>query len=278
MRFAEELRTSGVDPAIAAQVVAEAQGHVRDAGGSPAQVFGTPAGYARAVVASLDIDWPGPAPDPLPVTARPSPGPVRLAVRGVSKAFGRHVVLRNVDLTVRAGQVAAVIGANGCGKTTLLRICAGMIAPDRGEVLLDGALGYCPQDGGMADFLLPDEHFVLFGTGRELKRGRARGAGHALSNELSWMPDPQTLVRDLSGGTRQKLNVVLANMGEPNVLLLDEPYQGFDRGTYVDFWEIVWRWRSAGKAIIVVTHLLNQLDRVDTVLELPAVPAGDRAA
>jgi ABC-type multidrug transport system ATPase subunit len=52
------------------------------------------------------------------------------------------------------------------------------------------------------------------------------------------------------------------------VLLLDEPYQGFDNGTYLDFWQQIWSWRAAGKAIVVVTHLLNELDRVDTVLDL----------
>jgi ABC-type lipoprotein export system ATPase subunit len=224
-QLADELRTSGVDPGIAAQVVAEAHGHVREAGGSPGQVFGTPAGYARAVAASLDVDRSGDLRQSVAAGGGP-PGPVRLAVRGVSKTFGRRVVLHDLDLTVRAGEVAAVVGANGSGKTTLLRICAGVIAPDCGEVLVDGALGYCPQDGGLSDFLLPDEHFVLFGTGRNLSRARARGAGHELADELSWRPGSDTLVRDLSGGTRQKLNVVLTNIGEPNVLLLDEPVPG----------------------------------------------------
>jgi ABC-type multidrug transport system ATPase subunit len=65
---------------------------------------------------------------------------------------------------------------------------------------------------------------------------------------------------------------VLAGLGEPEVLLLDEPYQGFDRGSYVDFWKQVWRWRAEGRAVVVVTHLLNELDRADTVVDLtPAV-------
>jgi ABC-type multidrug transport system ATPase subunit len=60
----------------------------------------------------------------------------------------------------------------------------------------------------------------------------------------------------------------MAELGDPDVMLLDEPYQGFDRGSYVDFWERVWSWRDAGKAIVVVTHLLDRLDRVDLVVEL----------
>ncbi|MFD0787085.1 ATP-binding cassette domain-containing protein, partial [Micromonospora azadirachtae] len=98
----------------------------------------------------------------------------------------------------------------------------------------------------------------------------ARRDGRAKAAALDWTPPAGTQARHLSGGTRQKLNLVLAGLGEPDVLLLDEPYQGFDRGTYLDFWHEVWRWRDAGKAIVVVTHLLNQLDRVDIVLDLTA--------
>jgi ABC-type multidrug transport system ATPase subunit len=77
----------------------------------------------------------------------------------------------------------------------------------------------------------------------------------------------------MSGGTRQKLNLALALLADPDVLLLDEPYQGFDRGTYVNFWDHCDRWREQGKAVVVVTHMLAELSRVDRVVELPAHPA-----
>ena len=72
----------------------------------------------------------------------------------------------------------------------------------------------------------------------------------------------------MSGGSRQKLNLALALLGDPDVLLLDEPYQGFDHGTYVDFWEHVSRWREENVAAAVVTHMLPELWRVDRVVEL----------
>jgi len=95
---------------------------------------------------------------------------------------------------------------------------------------------------------------------------------------LDWVPDHRP-VGDLSGGTRQKLNVVLAAMGRPSVLLLDEPYQGFDGDAFLDFWEQVWIWRDAGAAVVVVTHRPEQLKRVDHVLELgvPADTGGARS-
>jgi ABC-2 type transport system ATP-binding protein len=72
----------------------------------------------------------------------------------------------------------------------------------------------------------------------------------------------------LSGGTRQKLNLSLTLLANPDVLLLDEPYQGFDHGTYVDFWDLVSAWRSADRAVLVVTHMLTELWRADRVINL----------
>ena len=258
--LAGELHRQGVHPDVARHVVAEAEAHLRDSGEPPLRTFGPPHRYAAAVADSVGR----------PAT---SPGPIKLDARGITKRYGRRVVLDNVNLTVRAGQIAAIVGANGSGKTTLLRICAGLVAPDRGQVRIAGPLGYCPQDGGTSDFLLPEEHFVLVGAGRGMSRPDARRAGHAHAAALDWNATEPVQARRLSGGTRQKLNLVLAGLGEPDVLLLDEPYQGFDRGTYLDFWEELRSWRAAGKAIVVVTHLLNQLDRVDTVLDLTGVTA-----
>jgi ABC-type multidrug transport system ATPase subunit len=251
-----ELLRQGLDPDLARHVVAEAAAHLRDSGQQPLDTFGPARHYAAAVVES---------------TGRPPPaGPVKLDARGITKRYGRRTVLDGVDLTVRGGQIAAIVGANGCGKSTLQRICAGLVSPDRGRVTVTGSLGYCPQDGGTCDFLLPDEHFVLIGTGRGLARSTAKGAGRAHARALDWDATEPTQARRLSGGTRQKLNLVLAGLGDPDVLLLDEPYQGFDRGAYLDFWQELLRFRAEGKAVVVVTHLLNQLDRVDTVLELTA--------
>ncbi|WJK40160.1 ATP-binding cassette domain-containing protein [Solwaraspora sp. WMMA2056] len=255
-----ELHRHGVDREVAGHVVAEAAAHLYDSGEAPLAVFGTPADYAGAVVRSVG----GPAHLP----RRTGPGPVRLDVRDVRKRYRRQQVLDRVRLTVRAGEVAAVVGANGSGKSTLLRICAGLVSPDSGSVHVHGTVGYCPQDGGTADFLYPDEHFALVGAGRGLDRARSRAEGRTQAAVLDWDASAAVAARQLSGGTRQKLNLVLAGLGDPDLLLLDEPYQGFDRGTYLDFWHQVWRWRDDGRAVVVVTHLLNQLDRVDLVLDL----------
>ena len=261
------LRRENVDGWHCEQVVAEARQHLTDSGEEPLTAFGPAGAYARTVAAELAG---GAEP--------PSAGPARLVVQGVTKSYRRHRVLDGVDLVVAAGEVAAVVGPNGAGKSTLLRIVAGLESPDAGRVTVHGGLGYCPQQPALVDLLTADEHFELVGAGRGLGREESRRAGAELAAGLDWVPDRRT-AGELSGGTRQKLNVVLAALGAPEVLLLDEPYQGFDGDSYFDFWEQVWHWRDEGLAVVVVTHRPEQLKRVDLVLTLgrERVAAGGRS-
>ncbi len=191
-----------------------------------------------------------------------------LAAEGIAKSYGRTTVLDGVCLSVGAGEIVALTGENGAGKSTLVRICAGLVRPDAGRVAIDGGIGYCPQAPGLFELLTADEHLIMFGRGAGLSREEALVRGHALLAEFGFPVGRRVVSSHMSGGTQQKLNLVLALLGGPQVLLLDEPYQGFDRGTYVNFWDHCARWRSEGKAVLVVTHVLAELDRADRVVEL----------
>lgn len=192
-----------------------------------------------------------------------------LIATGVSKRFGRRTVLEGACLQARAGQAVAIVGENGAGKTTLLRICAGLLVPDTGTVEVRGRIGYCPQDPGVLDLLTVAEHLELFGRAMDLPPQAALAAGHQILAELRFPAGDKTVASHLSGGNRQKLNLTLALLGDAGVLLLDEPYQGFDYGTYVNFWDLVDAWRQAGRVVVVVTHMLAELTRVDHIVELP---------
>ena len=197
----------------------------------------------------------------------------RLTVTGVNKSYGSTTILSNIDLTVASGEVVALTGENGAGKSTLMRICAGVLAADAVEVRAAAPIGYCPQEAGLFDLLTADEHLVMFGRGAGLGRDEALDRGHRILSEFGYPMHERVVVRDLSGGTRQKLNLAIALLPDPAVLLLDEPYQGFDRGTYVNFWEHCRKWRDHGLAVVVVTHMLAELGRVDRIIELPAHPS-----
>lgn len=182
-------------------------------------------------------------------------------------------ILDSVDLIVERGEVVALTGENGAGKSTLMRICAGLEQADAGTVCVDGPIGYCPQIPGLFELLTAEDHLVMFGRGAGLGRGESVDRGRRILAEFDYPLSERTVTRDLSGGTRQKLNLALALLGDPALLLLDEPYQGFDRGTYVNFWDHCARWSDQGRGVVVVTHMLAELGRADRVVELEPHPS-----
>jgi len=192
-------------------------------------------------------------------------GSVTLDVRDVACAFGRHQVLRRVTFSAHRGEMVGIVGENGAGKSTLLRIMAGLLHPSRGRVDIQGRLGYCPQEPQVHGGLTVAQNLEWFRAAYRLET--ARGVAD-LMDRLAFRERPDALVGALSGGTKQKLNLVLALMHDPEVLLLDEPYQGFDWETYLRFWGIAEEFRSAGRVIVVISHLFFDRTRFDTLLRL----------
>jgi ABC-2 type transport system ATP-binding protein len=260
--LAHELAARGVPDADVASAVVEVEGHLVESDTAPLAELGTPAAYADTIAAALE---------PASGERTPGAGPPRLVVRDLTVAYRRRTVLDHIDLEVGAGEVALVIGPNGCGKSTLLRAIAGLVPTERGRVSVAGTVGYAPQSGGLVDHLRPVEHLVLFGAGRGLTRESAVAAGCRIGGELGWDLAAEPVVGELSGGTRQKLNVVLALLGEPDLLLLDEPYQGLDLESRRRFWELLWAWGERGGAALVVTHDHDAIERAHAVVELPAL-------
>ena len=188
-----------------------------------------------------------------------------LEARQVRKAYRRHQVLRGVDLAVRSGQLVAVVGENGAGKSTLLKVLAGTLGADSGEVLLTGTLGYCPQDPVLNDNLTVAQHLRYFAAARRLP---SLHRAEELVRRLGYEQSRDQTAGELSGGTRQKLNLTLALAHDPDVLLLDEPYQGFDWETYLRFWDLVGDLRARRRAIVIITHLVFEQDRFDVLADL----------
>ena len=188
----------------------------------------------------------------------------RLELRSVSKSFGKRTVLDRVSLRVDPGRIVAVVGQNGSGKSTLLRIAAGLLAASSGAVLRADAVGYCPQDQGLAGRLTVQEHVELFAAGRTSAIDRVMTA----LKELWIGPELDDTVASVSGGTQQKLNLALTVASDPDLLLLDEPYQGFDRRTYEAFMAMLGHWRDEQRAVVIVTHMIDDPDTYDQVIAL----------
>lgn len=255
-----QLIDAGIEANEAARLAADAVTEAADE--DPVEFYGPAASYAVTLASASRAGG-----SPL----GPHRGPVVLRLSHVSKRYRRRTVLRDVNLTLHGGEIAAVVGANGAGKSTLLNICAGIIRASGGAVERTPRLGYAPQEHGIAPLLTASEHFRLFGAVYGMSGRKSVSVGDHLAKQLGWRPKPGLVASQLSGGTQQKLNVVLGELNRPELILLDEPYQGFDQHSYIDFWDQVFAWRDAGAGILVVTHLLHDLDRVDHVLELPRV-------
>lgn len=197
---------------------------------------------------------------------------ILLEVRNVRKSFGRRQVLRDVSFQLSRGQIIGITGENGAGKTTLLRIIVGLLAPDGGTVVGGARIGYCPQDLAVFETLTVSENFSFFAAAYGLERRRSGTSWVDAMNELCrrfrFASYQNALVSSLSGGTKQKLNFSLAVLHDPGLLILDEPYSGFDWETYLQFWEYAEERKSMGLSILVVSHFVYDRSKFDGVLEL----------
>ena len=177
-------------------------------------------------------------------------------------------VLKGASAEVRQGEMVGLVGENGSGKSTIMKILVGLLERDSGTVEIDGKLGYCPQIPMLWDKLTVDEHFRLFTRAYRMSDHEGMRSATDLLEELNFSRYKNYRVEDLSGGTRQKLNLALALMHKPDLLLLDEPYAGFDWETYLRFWEMSEQRRDQGMGILVVSHFLTERDRLDRVFQI----------
>jgi ABC-2 type transport system ATP-binding protein len=205
-----------------------------------------------------------------------SPGAPLLAASGIEKSYRRglwplrreHQVLRGADLMLYPGEVAGLVGENGAGKSTLMKILVGALAPDAGSVTRVGPLGYCPQEPVVYERLTCDEHFGLFGHAYGMTPADTRRAARGLYAALGFERYAATQAAQLSGGTLAKLNLGLALLPDPAVLLLDEPYSGFDFDTYLKFWDLVAERREAGRSVLIISHFVTDAERFDRIVTL----------
>jgi ABC-type multidrug transport system ATPase subunit len=196
-----------------------------------------------------------------------------LAASGIEKSYRRGLrhrqnVLRGADVTLVPGEVVGLVGENGSGKSTLMKILVGALRPDAGTVSVTGRLGYCPQEPVFYERLTCDEHFELFGRAYRMSPEAERRARRELYGALGFERYAGTRADQLSGGTLAKLNLGLALLADPEVLLLDEPYAGFDWDTYVKFWQLVAQRREQGRSVLIISHFVADEERFDRIVHL----------
>ena len=201
---------------------------------------------------------------------------VGLTALGITKLYSHGLwprrravpVLRGADLTVGAGEVVGLVGENGSGKSTLMKILVGALSADAGTVEVSGRIGYCPQEPVLYERLTCDEHLELFGVAYGMDKQAVTAAADALYSTLGFDRWRTSQVLELSGGTRAKLNLSIALLADPEVLLLDEPYAGFDWDTYLRFWDLTAERRASGRSVVVISHFVSDQERFDRIVQL----------
>lgn len=215
-----------------------------------------------------------------------------LDVRGLTVSFGPVLAVDGLDLSVPAGGSVALVGRNGAGKSTTLKVLAGVLPPSGGTVRIGGVdavrdpsaakhkVGYCPDVGGLIPRATPWEHLQLAATLRGMAAGWEARAEDLLDRfELRAAAD--RITAGFSHGMGRRMSVVLAAFHSPEVLLLDEPFDGVDPLGVEATLDVVRELRLAGSAVVVSTHLLGlavQAADEAVVLRRGAVAAASPAA
>jgi ABC-2 type transport system ATP-binding protein len=198
------------------------------------------------------------------------------SARGIVKRFAKagEPALDGVDIAIVPGRMTGLIGPDGAGKTTLIRILAGLVEPDAGEALVSGApairadramIGYMPQRFGLYEDLTVAENLGLYAELRGLPRAE-RDASFARLLEFTGLgPFTARLAGKLSGGMKQKLGLACALVRKPRLLLLDEPGVGVDPVSRHELWELVRHLASEGIGVLWSTAYLDEAEKCDTV-------------
>jgi ABC-2 type transport system ATP-binding protein len=201
---------------------------------------------------------------------------VSIFVEDFHKTYDRTVAVAGISFAVAPGEILGLLGPNGAGKTTTLRALAGILAPTRGRLLLDGhdiasdpiaakaALAYVPDDPQLFDRLTVWEHFRFIAAAYRLRAWHDRGA--ALLARLELVEKRGALASELSRGMRQKLAVGCGYLHEPRALLLDEPFTGPDPRGIRTMKDLIREAAASGAAVIVSSHLLSLFEDLCTTV------------
>ena len=197
--------------------------------------------------------------------------PVVLEATGLTKRYGPVLAVDDLSLSVQQGEIFGLLGPNGAGKTTTISLLCGWLKPDRGQVrilgksLLDGdvrsRIGVCPQEIALWSHLTCLEQLVLVGELYDVRRSTARERGQQLLVDLGLIDKRDQQARTLSGGMQRRLNLALALVHDPDIVVLDEPEAGLDPQSRVAVRAFI-RGIARRKTVILTTHNMDEADRL----------------
>ncbi len=198
---------------------------------------------------------------------------IAVHVQGLIRRFGSLSAVSNVNLDIERGEIFGLVGPDGAGKTTIMRVLAGVLRPNAGTVTIEGIdvvampelaksqISYMPQRFGLYEDLTVAENIFFYGELFSVPRAIRRERTGALVDAAGLRGFERRLAGQLSGGMKQKLGLICALIHTPKVLLLDEPTTGVDPVSRRDFWAILYGLREEGVTIILSTAYMDEAER-----------------
>ncbi len=205
-----------------------------------------------------------------------------IQTRGLRKVFGDRVALEGLDLSVHRGEIFGLLGANGSGKTTTIRMLCGLMEPTSGEASVVGfdvvkepekvrrRIGYMSQRFGLYEDLTVLENLRFYSGVYGLRGNAARTRIAELLDELELGPRSRQLAGTLSGGWKQRLALACATAHRPDLLFLDEPTAGVDPASRQRFWTQIGAFAARGTTILLTTHYMDEAARCERLAFLLA--------
>jgi len=195
----------------------------------------------------------------------------------ITKSFGKLKVVNKLSLEVYAGELFVLVGPDGAGKTTTLRLLSGVMLPDEGKIKIKNYdtrhqfkeiqrfLGYMPQELGLYHDLTVMENISFYSDLYEVPKEEGKKRLKELLEITNLFAFTRRKAGDLSGGMRQKLGLICALIHAPEILILDEPTMGIDPVSRDDFWQILVKLQKTGITIVVATSYLDEAERAQRV-------------
>jgi len=206
-----------------------------------------------------------------------SHGAAAIEANGLTRRFGDFTAVDAISFRVERGEVFGFLGANGAGKTTVIRMLTGLLSPSAGEARVAGhdvygdteairrSIGYMSQRFSLYEDLRVRENIQLYGGIYGLPNRTIRERGNRLLADLGLEHAADELVASIPLGWRQKLAFSVATLHEPEILFLDEPTGGVDPITRRQFWEMIYRAADGGTTLLVTTHYMDEAEYCDRI-------------
>ena len=181
-----------------------------------------------------------------------------IQIAHINKAFGQQQVLRDVTLDIPSGQVVGLLGPNGAGKSTLMKILIGLWRADSGSVSVPARIGYLPENNPLYEEMYVTEYLRFMAQMTKCENAEMRKCVNDLIDRVGLTPERHKHIRELSKGYRQRVGLAQALLGDPELLILDEPTTGLDPNQLVEIRALI---RSLGKdrTVILSTHIMQEV-------------------